>query len=76
MYNYTYPDNSLESLICNPLHNTFDEMEGIMIHKNKLSDTLVDYLLMDFNELQNHCGHVTVQTYKKSIIHAITYFMD
>lgn len=53
-----------------------DHINGEIIVKNELSNILIKYLLMDFEELSKHSGSVTPQNYKLSIMKSISLLWD
>lgn len=73
---------SSENSLCknlNPLLNLEEKdtvYEGDIIVSNELTDIIVKYLLMSFEDLQKHSGRVTAQQYKKQIIKSINLFWD
>ena len=50
--------------------------EGDIIIKNKLTDQLVNFLIMDNNELEEVSGSTNSNDYKRSVIEAISLFWD
>lgn len=78
-YTFQYSHDSDTVKEANPLLDIDDEDDiytGDIIIVNSLSDQLINYLLMPFNELKKYSGHVTPQEYKKSIIKSINLFWD
>ena len=81
-YEYVFSDKNLtigEIDECHPFYGNNDlieHMEGDVLVKNSLSDKLVEYVLMGFDELSEFTGHSTPQGYKGNIMKAITYFWD
>lgn len=79
-YTYHY---SVESKTCkeaNPLIQINDEgnemYDSDIIVVNRLTDLLINYLLMPFDQLKKYTGNSTPQTYKSKIIASIKLFWD
>ena len=74
------PEHSLPVMSLNPFfrdkNQMEDHMDGEIIVKNSLSDQLVKYLLMDFDDLESHSGSVVPDNYKISVIKSISFFWD
>ena len=68
---FNYPNkNSIEA---NPFKNYkmfFDDgnNKDDIIVKNSVNEKLIEYLLMDYEELSKHCGNSTHQRYKAIIM--------
>lgn len=70
---------SSEDPLCkklNPLLSIETGYDGEIIFANEMSDILVKYLLMPFNELEKYSGRVSAEQYKKQIIKSINLFWD
>jgi len=69
-----------DSQKCHPFFGEFefkrDYSVGDIFVKNKISEALVEYLLMDINELQYHCGTKPVDVYIKQIMKQLMISMD
>ena len=79
-YKYQY---SVENKTCKkanpllPLTEKGDEMyNGDIIVVNQLTDQLINYLLMPFDQLKKYTGNSTPQHYKSKIIESIKLFWD
>ena len=53
-----------------------EHIDGDLIVKNSMSEKLIEYLLMGFDELEEFTGNSTPQGYKGNIMRAITYLWD
>lgn len=53
-----------------------ESKDGDIVAVNFMTETMINYLLMDTQELSKICGNVTPRTYKVSIMHALTNFWD
>ena len=70
---------SSEDSLCkklNPLLNIETGYNGEIIFANEMSDILVKYLLMPFDELNKFSGRVTAEQYKRQVIKSINLFWD
>jgi len=45
-----------------------DESSGVIVHKNEMTKIMIDYLLMDNDELKKYSGLTEVNTYRQAII--------
>ena len=45
-----------------------DESSGVIVHKNEMTKIMIDYLLMDNDELKKYSGLTEVNTYRQIII--------
>jgi hypothetical protein len=50
--------------------------EGDTVIKNTLSSSMIDYLLMDYVELEKVSGSSSAQKYKQSIMISLNYLSD
>lgn len=80
--NYTY-QYSVENKTCqqaNPLIQLSDDPDeiyyGDIIAVNSLTDQLINYLLMPFDQLKKYTGNSTPQHYKTRIMESIKLFWD
>ena len=80
--NYTY-QYSVENKRCQqanpliPLSDDTDEIyNGDIIAVNSLTDQLINYLLMPFDQLKKYSGNSTPQHYKTRIMESIKLFWD
>ena len=80
--NYTY-QYSVENKTCqqaNPLIQLSDDpdeiYDGDIIAVNSLTDQLINYLLMPFDQLKKYTGNSTPQHYKTKIIESIKLLWD
>ena len=68
---FNYPEKN--SIQANPFRNYkifFDKgrNKDDVIVKNSLSEKLIEYLLMDYEELSKYCGHSTPEHYKAVVM--------
>ena len=78
-YAYRYSSGNESRRLGHPFAREPDLEEhesGELIAVNELSTVLVKFLLMSLDELEGQCGHVTPDTYKVSVMHAITRLWD
>jgi hypothetical protein len=54
----------------------FMDYEGDILFKNPMTTIMVEYLLMDYEELALVSGVTTAQRYKQSIMWSLSYFWD
>ena len=77
-YEYEYGENSNKS--ANPFYGNKEMLEnhsdGEIIFKNELSEKLVDFLLMNDEELSERIGFGSTFNYKSSIMRMITHIWD
>ena len=77
---YTLEENEKYKIIVHPLYGSriddFIIYDGEIIIKNSLTSAMVDYLLMDYSELEKVSGSTTAQKYKQNIMVAINLFWD
>ncbi len=50
--------------------------EGDTVIKNTLSSSMIDYLLMDYDQLEKVSGSSSAQKYKQSIMISLSYLTD
>lgn len=78
-YSCNYSSDDKKCIKLNPLLNVNSDMgvyEGDIVFSNKMSDSLIEYLLMPFEELEKYSGRITAEQYKKQIISALSLFWD
>ena len=79
-YNYKYSVENKKHQKANPLipltEETDEIYDGDIIVVNELTDQLINYLLMPFDQLQKYTGNSTPQHYKTKIIESIKLFWD
>jgi len=79
---YEYEFNGLEKSkkIIHPYHHTKDvadlDLEGVIIYKNKMTEAMVEYLLLDPEELENQSGTTTAQSYRTNIMIGLARLWD
>ena len=77
-YSYEYSNNE-SALRANPFFynkniQEFDK-EGVIVYKNEMTDQMINYLLMDSEELSQKCGMFWVQ-YKIKIMESLANLWD
>jgi hypothetical protein len=77
-YSYKYSNNE-SALRANPFFYSkniqeFDK-EGVIVYKNEMTDQMINYLLMDSEELSKKCGMFWVQ-YKIKIMESLANLWD
>ena len=77
-YSYEYSNNE-SALRANPFFYSkniqeFDK-EGVIVYKNEMTDQMINYLLMDSEELSQKCGMFWVQ-YKIKIMESLANLWD
>jgi len=77
-YSYEYSNNE-SALRANPFFYSkniqeFDK-EGVIVYKNEMTDQMINYLLMDSEELSKKCGMFWVQ-YKIKIMESLANLWD
>ena len=80
-YTYKYSSNSPEAQRAhpfkyNPKIRESDDINGVIVIKNKLTETMIDYLLMDKDELSKQIGNTWWIQYKIKIMEALNLFWD
>ena len=45
-----------------------EESSGVIVHKNEMTKIMIDYLLMDNDELRKYSGLTEINTYRQTII--------
>jgi len=82
-YKCTYSDTSPLCQTLNPFFGGWDGGEepydcrhGDIIAANEMTEKMMKFLLMDFDELANYSGHRTALSYKITLMRAITYLWD
>ena len=81
-YEYVFSNKNLKEREiddCHPFYGNpelMEHIEGDLIVKNSMSEKLIEYLLMGFDELEAFTGRSTPQGYKGNIMRAITYLWD
>jgi hypothetical protein len=79
---YEYEFNGLEKSkkIIHPYHHTKDvadlDLEGVIVFKNKMTETMVEYLLLDPEELENVSRTTTAQCYRTNIMIGLARLWD
>lgn len=77
-YDYEYSPDNVLGYEGHPFMGTCYEehKDGDIICANPMTEIMIDYLLMDIEEVAKICGNVNPITYKVSIMHALTNLWD
>ena len=79
-YTYQYSVENKRCQQANPLIPLSDDTDeiynGDIIAVNELTDQLINYLLMPFDQLKKYSGNSTPQHYKTRIMESIKLFWD
>jgi hypothetical protein len=75
-YKHKLSNKNLTTQQAHPFYKNMEDKSGEIIKKNSLTEKLVEYLLMDFEELQKHSGKTPAETYKKRIMESISLLWD
>tara|TARA_B110000971_G_C19986854_1_gene489992 strand:- start:688 stop:1071 length:384 start_codon:yes stop_codon:yes gene_type:complete len=68
--------NNVDRMNAHPFCDNLEDAEGYIIVKNSLTSIMVDFLLMDDDELINMIGVTTIQRYRKNLMHSLALFWD
>ena len=78
-YQYTFPEGQIEGQD-NPAHPFYqknvDDITGVMVFKNEMTETMIKYLMMDDSELSKFTGTTTPIQYRKLLINSLDSFWD
>lgn len=69
-------DNNNNRINANPFKENQDNAEGVIVIKNDLTAKMVDFLLMNDEDLNKFTGFTTVQQYRILIINSLALFWD
>lgn len=79
-YYNVYYDNIFskgDSKICHPLYNNLKtHIDGDIVVKNKITEALTEYLLLDDIELSKYSGNTSVMSYRGAIMRNIANLWD
>ena len=53
-----------------------DSFEGEILVKNEMTTNMINYMMMDDEELEKHIGGTTAQFYRKNIMITLSLFFD
>ena len=80
-YFYTFSDEGEETKRAHPFFYNkkileSDDVHGLILVKNKMTETMLEYLLMDPDELGKEIGHSWWMQYKIKIMETLSLFWD
>ena len=78
-YTYTFPEDQVQNIQnrAHPFHKyPKGEVNGVIVFKNAVTDSLVNYLLMDDTELYPYTGTTTPMAYRKIIMKTLDTLWD
>ena len=80
-YNYNFSDESQEAKRAHPFFYNkkimeSDDTKGVIIIKNKMTETMVEYLLMESKKLGKEIGHSWWMQYKIKTMEALNILWD
>ena len=70
-YDYFTPDDESGCPFNQIDRKYFGHKNGVVIHRNSLTELLVEYLLMDYTELSQYTGSITPMAYKLIVLKSI-----
>ena len=79
LWNLDYSKNKSKELVLFLLGFDFlnnEETYGVIVHKNKMSEVMIDYLLMDNDELRKYSGLTCVNIYRQNIMKNLANLWD
>jgi hypothetical protein len=69
-------NNKVARINAHPFKDNLDNADGVIVIKNDLTSKMVDFLLMDDEELDKLTGFTTDQRYRINIMHSLALFWD
>lgn len=81
-YSYQFEGNEESRLIIHPFYNDDDEdimyveSEGTIVYKNKMTEIMVEHLLLDSEELEKVSDLTTAQCYRTNIMLSLAKFWN
>ena len=73
---YTYDYSTEDSHYLNPFYKCDDGMTGVVVKKNKLTDTLVEFLTMSDEKLKPLIGNIGICDYKAATMRSLALLWD
>jgi hypothetical protein len=73
---YTYQYSTDNSNYLNPFYKCDDGEEGVIVNKNKLTDTLIEFLIMNDDDLKLLSGHISPFDYKAATMRSLALLWD
>ena len=55
---------------------TSDMLDGVIVVKNSLTDEMVQYLMMEYDEMDNHIGNTWNVQYKANVMFTLAFLWD
>ena len=74
-YTYDYHGEESSRRLIQPLYKA-DDHDGVIVLKNTMTEVMVDYLLMDDEDLQKVAGSSTAQHYRLQIMRNLNMLWD
>jgi hypothetical protein len=81
-YIYEFEGNEKSRMVLHPFYSDEDEKildavaEGVIVYKNKMTEIMIEYLLLDSEELEKITNLITAQSYRKNIMLSLAKFWD
>ena len=69
-------ENDTVLVNAHPFQHNIESADGDIIIKNAMTEKMIEYLLMDENELVKESGYSTAQRYRVNIMNSIALFWD
>ena len=73
---YTYQYSNDESDYLNPFYQCDSGKDGVIVTRNKLTDSMIEYLLMSDSDLSPLTGHIHPTDYKAAIMRSLSLLWD
>jgi hypothetical protein len=80
-YEYQFEGIEENRMVTHPFYrhadqHSMDHAEGVIVYKNKMTEIMIDYLLLDSEELEKVSNVTTAQTYRTNIMLSLAKFWD
>ena len=78
-YSYKFEGSEESRLNLHPFYNDktiVDEAEGVIVYKNKMTEMMIEYLLLDSEELKKVSNITSAQCYRASIMLSLNPLWD
>ena len=81
-YIYEFEGNEKSRMVLHPFYSDEDEKildavaEGVIVYKNKMTEIMIEYLLLDSEELEKITNLITAQSYRTNIMLSLAKFWD
>jgi hypothetical protein len=84
IYEILEPYNPLNLPRSNPFYYIYhkrnnievDSLEGVIVAKNSMTDEMIKFLLMEYEEMDKHIGNTWGVQYKANIMHSLALLWD